>query len=101
MKTQKTFYVYSISPDGIRRYIGFTNNIKRRQTEHNRDRWSLKKKFYFWVNERFPNEALQLDIIATFETSIEAQRYEAYLILQDHFNNKNLLNSPPKRIKYW
>lgn len=97
------YYVYSIKIDGRRRYIGMTNDIKRRAAEHNRDSKAPnpKRKFYKMVQKNHPDAKLTLDIMATYDSKLAASRYEAYLILDDYFNRGDLWNKPPVIIKYF
>lgn len=80
-------YVYTIETDGIVRYIGRTNNPKRREYQHN---YNLKKgkssQFYDFCYENNINE-VSLKVIREFSSKTEAKRYEMFLILIHHFED--------------
>lgn len=95
------YYVYKIDVDGICRYIGITNSIKKRQTRHN---YLLNKddnkKLYIKMRELNCFD-IKLDIIKEFSNKLEASRFEALAILTDWFGKKQLWQAPPKIIKYF
>lgn len=69
-------------------YYGRTNDLKRRQYEHNyRYKMGKKKQLYDFLREQgFPNDRkIYLKPLKTFKKKVEAKRYEAYLLLHHHF----------------
>lgn len=97
------YIIYQIKVENIVRYIGITNNLARRQSQH---RLGLKnntnsKLLYNNLNHFHKGFIINLETIKTFSTKGEAARYEALLILQDHFGPKQLWQSPPRSIKYF
>lgn len=90
-----TYTVYKIEIDGIIRYIGHTNNIKRRQTQHNYlFKKGKKKELYDNITDR--SIRLVLTPLREFKSKTDAKRYECLLILQDFFDNKLLWQKPPQ-----
>lgn len=91
------YIVYKIEVDGVIRYIGHTNNIKRRQTQHNylfkKDK---KKDLYYKIKLSHSEYKFNLVEIKRFKSKTEAKRWEALLILLDHFRRKNLWQKPPQ-----
>jgi len=94
-------FVYEIIIDGVRRYVGITNNIKRRQSQHIRDLKSKDKYLYKMIRENSPETIISLNIIAQFDNKGDAARWECKLILDDYFSDKNLWQSFPVSIKYF
>jgi len=96
-------YVYQIKVGGVVRYIGITNDVKRRQSQHRRDLKNEKNKYlYKMIKETLlePIE-IELEVINEFINKGDASRYEAYLILKDYFNDRQLWQSFPISIKYF
>jgi len=107
-----TFTVYEIKSDNKRVYIGRTNNLKRRQSEHNRNLKKLYtlytetilrgsngskpkiKPLYQFLLEK-GTTTVELITIKEFRTKIEAKRYEMLLILLDWFYNRELIQKVP------
>ncbi len=92
--TGKTF-LYKISIGGITRYIGITNNLSRRQKEHNKglSGGDTKELYCFCREEGIENiELIQLE---EFSTRVECKRKECFYILADHFTSKKLKQSVP------
>lgn len=102
-KPKPIYYIYSIKLGGLTRYIGMTNNIKRRQSQHRTDskKLDLTKSFYKMKRQLHLEEEIVLEVIYQTEKKIEAIRMEAYLILKDHFADAQLWQSPPQIIKYF
>jgi predicted GIY-YIG superfamily endonuclease len=95
-------FVYEITIDGVRRYVGFTDNLNRRQKEHIRDyKKGSNKYLYSKTREVSPQTIYELKVIAEFDDKGDGKRYEALLILQDYFNEKNLWQSFPVGFKYF
>jgi predicted GIY-YIG superfamily endonuclease len=87
--------VYSITCNGTVRYIGITNCLIRRATQHNKGISSDDRKpFYIWCREN-GIESVDLEMIYEYKTRVEAKRRECLIILQDHFNEKQLINKVP------
>ena len=101
MKIKKIYYVYEIIVDDIRRYIGITDNIKRRQSQHRRDLKSKDKYLYKMIRETSPETIITLNIINEFENKGDCSRWECKMILDDYFNKKELWQSFPITIKYF
>lgn len=100
---KKTYTIYKIELGGICRYIGLTDNLRRRQSQHRRDskKDDLTKSLYKMKRQLHQDEEITLQIVHTTDKKIEAIRLEAYLILRDHFLEGNLWQSPPHIIKYF
>jgi predicted GIY-YIG superfamily endonuclease len=97
-----TYYIYEILVSGKRRYIGYTDNLIRRQKEHIRDyKKGSPKYLYKMTRENSPETIYELRIVREFTNKGDAKRYEAYLILHDFFNNKELWQSFPTAFKYF
>lgn len=93
------FWVYRIDIDKKTRYIGFTDNIERRQKEHNGLCFgkSQKKKILYANTRRFSDaSSFTLIPIKTFRTKTEAKRYECFLILHDWFSGAHLWQRVPR-----
>jgi predicted GIY-YIG superfamily endonuclease len=91
------FWVYRIEVDGITRYIGQTKNIDAREKQHNYLCFKKNKKKVLYNNIRIVKQnKIKLIPVKTFSTHIEAKRYEAFLILNDYFNKKELWQHIPK-----
>jgi predicted GIY-YIG superfamily endonuclease len=96
------YYVYEVKVSGIRRYIGMTNDIKRRQIEHRRDFvYNSKKELYKKIKMSGVSEPITLEMVASFENKLEAERFEAYLILDDYYKRKNLWQKKPFGFRYY
>jgi len=101
----KVFTVYKIEVNNVIKYIGYTNNLKRREKEHIRAIYNIKniaynKEFYKYYREVYNDKesgcnVLKLGIIKEFKSKIDAKRYEAFLILNDYFSNKVLIQKVP------
>jgi predicted GIY-YIG superfamily endonuclease len=95
-------YIYEIIVDGVRRYVGQTNNIKRRQSQHIREYKKEGNKYlYRMIRENSPDTIISLNIIKEVESKLEANRLEAYLILMDYYGDKQLWQSIPFSVKYF
>jgi predicted GIY-YIG superfamily endonuclease len=98
------YYVYSIEIDNITRYIGITKDIKAREKQHNYGLKSgISKHLYQNISHHHPGHTITLNVLKIYKTKTDAVRYEAYLILQDYFNNspRILWQSPPRVVKYF
>lgn len=82
------YIVYSININGFDIYIGMTNNILRREYEHN---YKLKKginnELYNYLRCLNIND-IKLKKIKTFENRLDAKRYECFLILKNYFESE-------------
>lgn len=99
----KTAVVYEIKVNGVRRYIGITNNFIRRQKEHIRDIKKGKSKYLYQKINETPPELLKLEFRQLSEELpvLEIKRLEAHYILQDYFTNKELWQWAPFSFKYF
>lgn len=97
-----TGIVYNIKVDGVIRYIGYTDNLKRRKSQHMR---SLKigdeKKYLYKKINELMTPTIEIEVSKEFDNKGDAKRWEAYLILHDYFNNKELWQSFPISFKYF
>lgn len=91
------YWVYRIEVDSITRYVGFTEDIGRRQKQHNYLCFKVlkKKKLYDSIRKTKMTE-IKLMAVKTFATKVEAKRYEAFLILNHYFNKKELWQHIPR-----
>jgi len=94
-------YVYEIIIDGVRRYIGMTNDIKRRQSQHRRDLKTKDKYLYKMVRESSPETIIILNIVKEFENKGDCSRWECKMILDDYFNERLLWQAFPVSMKYF
>lgn len=95
-------YVYEIKIDGKTRYIGYTDNLNRREKQHIRDYKKGDNKYlYKMTRETSPETIYKLNIVKEFNNKGDGKRYEAYLILKDYFTKKELWQSFPVAIKYF
>ena len=95
-------WVYSIEINGVIRYIGITNNLKRREKQHNYlFRKGETKELYSNIRLVKPDEDIVLNPMYEFSSLVDAERMECYLILKDYFGDNNLWQSKPKKIKYF
>lgn len=93
---KKEYTVYGIVYNNKRRYVGLTNNLHRRELQHNRDfRNGKKKLIYDFLRDNSYLDKIILIPLYKFESRTEAKRMELYLILLDHFNNKLLKQNIP------
>jgi predicted GIY-YIG superfamily endonuclease len=95
------YFVYEIIVDGVRRYIGMTDNIKRRQSQHRRDLKTKPKYLYKMIRENSPETTISLNIVKEFEKRGDCLRWECLMILNDYFNHKELWQSFPVSVKYF
>lgn len=90
------FYVYQIKIKNTIRYIGMTNDINRREKEHNRLCFKNDTEKLLYNNIRKTDiKQIKLEIVQTFKTRTEAKRYECMLILINHFKLNNLWQKVP------
>lgn len=95
------YYIYQIKINGVVRYIGYTNNPKRRFTQHKRLLLNGDKKYFYKKIRELTEPDLQIETIAEFDNMGDAKRWEAFLILDDYFSHKNLWQSFPVSFKYF
>lgn len=90
-------WVYRVEVLGTTRYIGHTDDIERREKQHNYlcFRLGKDKKLYRQI-KKTDVKKIQLIPIKTFGTKIEAKRWEAFLILNDYFGRRELWQSIPR-----
>lgn len=90
------YIVYKIVDKGLTVYIGRTNNLKRRQSEHNtRLKSEYKKEIYEYFRQNGVIKIV-LEEVATFKSKTDAKRYEMLLILEDYFSSKTLKQKVPQ-----
>ena len=89
------YTVYQIKIQNVVRYVGRTNNLHRRQLEHNRLIKNSKGSSIHQYCRDNGLQAIELIPIKVFKTKIESKRYEMYLILVDYFNRKDLIQKIP------
>lgn len=98
----KKYSIYKIKVGGITRYIGYTDNLIRRQKEHIRDYKAGKDKYlYRMTRESLPETTYELLLIKEFSNKGDAKKYEALLILLNYFGERTLWQSPPVAFKYF
>lgn len=96
------YFVYEIKIDGLRRYVGITNNVKKRQTQHNYGlRKDLKKYLYKMIRDINPEYKIELEVISECSNKLEASRLECFIILNDYYDKKELFQAPPFSFKYF
>lgn len=92
----KEFFIYNIQYFGKVLYIGQTNNIKRRESQHNRNLKNPNKnqEIYKYLRELGAKE-IKLTLLETYSNRVTAKRRECFLILQDYFSEHKLKNKIP------
>ena len=92
------FWIYRIDIDKKTRYIGYTEDIDRREKQHNYLCFSKHKKKQLYDNIKRHTKATTITLtpIKTFRTKVEAKRYECFLILSDYFTKKELWQRVPR-----
>ena len=100
-KKSKQFFVYTIVYDNICIYVGKTTDLHRRTLEHNRlYRNGYDKELYNYLRSVNFQGKIELIPLQELKSNTEAKRMELYLILEDHFNQKQLKQTPPP-IRGW
>lgn len=91
------YYVYQIKIKNAVRYIGMTNDLHRRELEHNNHcfKKDVEKVLYNKIRDTTNLTEIKLEVIKTFKTRTEAKRWECLLILIDHFKSKKLWQKVP------
>lgn len=99
----KSGVVYEIKVNGVRRYVGVTNNFVRRQKEHLRAIKNGQSKYLYQKINETPPELTKISFsqISDELTILEARRFEGFLILSDWFNRRELWQSAPYSFKYF
>lgn len=88
--------LYKIELNGEIIYIGITNDLKRRQQQHNLNiKKNVNRPLYTHLNSLNISN-VTLTTLASFKSRVEAKRMECYLILQDYFNDKQLKQKVPR-----
>lgn len=94
----KLFCVYALVDPRTNedKYIGFTNNVSRRYSQH-RDSYGRTKAFRLWHSE-LQSAGLRPDIRIIKESNdyLECEKLEQLIIRQDRSNGKNLFNQDPQ-----
>lgn len=87
--------LYKVKVNGVMRYVGMTNNLKRRETQHNS---ALKKgdikELYCFLREN-EIDHIELVLIEEFPDRTTCKRKEMLFILLDYFGPKHLKQSIP------
>lgn len=96
LKRKRVTTLYKIEIQGVTRYWGITFDLKRRQAQHNKGLLSDEKKQLYINCREWGVEKIELIPESHWETRVEAKRMECYLILKDHFENRELWQSVPK-----
>ena len=95
------YFVYKIVIDDKTRYIGITNDIKKREWQHNYQCFKkLGQKTLYKKIRAIKQEKITIKALYQFPNKWEASICEAYLILADYFGVRELWQSPPKSIYY-
>lgn len=96
IKKEKPIYiVYKIIHNKKVIYIGRTNNLIRREKEHNKAIKINKRKLYQYHRDNGLEE-IKLIPIKEFNNKVESKRYEMLLILMDLFSLKLLQQNIPQ-----
>lgn len=91
------YFVYQIKVLDKIRYIGYTENLIKREKQHNYLCFKRDKKKELYDNIKKTNQVkINLEVIKSFNNKVEAKRYECLLILEDYFTNKELWQQVPK-----
>ena len=89
-KKSSNVWVYQIKVDEIIRYVGISNNIKLRTSQHNRGiRRGDKKLFYDFCRECGITTVELIPLIECKDRTT-AKRWEMYMILDDWSKNREL-----------
>lgn len=92
--------IYKITLNNVPLYYGKSNNIKRRTKQHNKLLLTSDKPLYEFLRSNLITN-IELEIIEEFDCPIEASRKEAFLILDNYFNGRTILQSIPKSFRYF
>ncbi|MCZ2339251.1 MAG: GIY-YIG nuclease family protein [Chitinophagales bacterium] len=95
------FCVYQVKVNDVVRYIGVTNNLKRRVSEHKRYIKSGKSKYLYEMIRSAGDVSIEFSEVCQFDKKIDALRMEAYMILTDYYDKKLLWQSAPFSFKYF
>jgi predicted GIY-YIG superfamily endonuclease len=91
------YWVYEIKIDGVRRYVGITNDLIKREKQHNYLLNKQKSKIlYNNIKSIKEHYKITLKKITAFDSKVEARRYECLIILMDHFKNNLLWQRVPR-----
>ena len=91
------YFVYQIKVLDKIRYIGYTENLIKREKQHNYLCFKRDNKKELYDNIKKTNQVkINLQVIKSFNNKVEAKRYECLLILEDYFTNKELWQQVPK-----
>ena len=90
--------VYMIKVNGIVRYIGRTNDLVRREAQHNYLCFKklTKKQLYKEIRKYETLTTIKLQKVKSFQSKVDAKRWECYLILNDYFGKKQLWQTVPR-----
>jgi len=90
-------YVYGVNVGGKIRYVGRTNNLRRRQLEHRSGFKGGKNKLFYNKITGFNNEfEIELILLKEFKNRVDAKRWECLLILTDYFGDGDLWQKVPR-----
>lgn len=91
------FWVYQIEIGGVIRYIGYTNDLIKREKQHNYLCFKTnKKKLLYNSVRKLGIKEIKLKPLKPFKDKVDAKRWECYLILNDWFNGRLLWQRVPK-----
>ena len=80
-------FVYEICVDGQRLYVGITDNLERREKQHNYLlRKGHKKDLYDYLREYHPDHIISLNVLYEFQSRTEAKRKEIFIVLSDYYS---------------
>lgn len=89
-KKPSSVWVYQIEILGIIRYIGISNNIKLRTSQHNRGIRKCDKKLFYDYCREYGITSVELTPIIECKDRTTAKRWEMYMILDDWSKNREL-----------
>lgn len=92
------YWVYEIKIKGIRRYVGITNDIVKRQKQHNYLMKKMTKKMLYNMIKKTSGDDyyISLEKLKPFKTKVDARRFECLIILNDYFGQKALWQRVPR-----
>lgn len=91
-------WVYRIEIDRITRYVGYTEDLIRREKQHNYLCFKAQKKkiLYNKIRNSTKEKSIELKKVKSFKSRLEAKRFECFLILNDYFTKKEYWQRVPR-----